>query len=74
MVKVVSLTIRKKVIIKIELSKDRYVSNNLSIHDNDERMHETYTINTSKNDRVEPNSNFGDFLPPEQFSRLKTLL
>ena len=34
---------QEKLIIKIELSKDRYVSTNLSIPDNDERMQETYT-------------------------------
>ena len=49
---------QEKLIIKIELSKDRYVSTNLSIPDNDERMQETYTINKSKNNRVEPDTNF----------------
>ena len=55
---------QEKLVIKFELSKDRYVFNNLSIHDNDERLQVTYTINNSKNDRVEPDTNLGDFLPP----------
>ena len=49
---------QEKLIIKIELSKDRYVSTNLSIPDNDERMQKTYTINKSKKNRVEPDTNF----------------
>ena len=66
---------QEKLVIKIELSKDNYVFNNPSIHDNDERLEVTYTINNSKNDRVELDTNLGNLLSPqEQFSRLKTLL
>ena len=60
---------QEKLVIKTELYKDRYVSNNLSIYDNDERLQETYTINNSKNDRVEPDTNLGDFLPPRNSSQ-----
>ena len=54
---------QEKLVVKIDISKDRYVSSNLSIHDNDERLLETFTINKYQNDRVEPDTNLGDFLP-----------
>ena len=54
---------QEKLVVKIDISKDRYVSSNLSIHDSDKRLQETFTINKSQNDRVEPDTNLGDFLP-----------
>ena len=46
---------QEKLVNKIELSKVWCVYSNLSIHDNEERLQETYTINESKNDRVDTN-------------------
>ena len=60
-------------LVKCGIAKGEYVSSTLLVLDNDERLLETYSVNKSADEKVEPEMCLADYMPKEATIRAKDI-
>ena len=58
-------------LVKCGIAKGEYVSSTLLVLDNDERLLETYSVNKSADEKMEPEMCLADYMPKEATIRAK---